>query len=341
MGVGSDFRTVVSGYVSMGKETTWGTYASATSAVEAIKCDFKTEIASQKLDAIGNRGFHKTVRLNKTVAGELDTYFHPIESVLLLANCLGGPLVSNSVTASVYDHSISTGNYDTTTAILGLSFNERKGETHTWRYNGGRVNTMKISAKVGEVVKVSWAMVFKDSTLTADDVSAILSISSLVPMTFANGVFRYSSTEALAATTTAQESIQAFVLTVKNNLVVGEGARELGTNILSVLPATRREVDLSITQRFDTSTAYNRFIQATQGSVELFFRSGDSLGNNCFPEMTIRLPKVFQNSNDPVLDGTGNVLSSEFTYDVVVDNPSTSTGKDIGITVRNQITSYP
>lgn len=340
MAVGSDAKPILPGYIAMGRETTWGTYNSATTAVEAVTCGFRTEINSEKLDAIGNRGFHKRVTLNKTVAGELETYFHPSESVPLLASALGGPLVSTGVTTSVYDHSISAGNFDTSSAFLGLSFNVRKGQAHTWRYNGGRVNSMKITAAVGEVVKVSWDMIFKDSTLGTDDISAILSVSTLLPMTFAHGVFRYGATEALAPTTTAQEPIQGFELTVKNNLASEESARELGTTILSVLPATRREVELTITQRFDTTTAYNRFIQATIGSVELFFRSGDSLGNNCFPEITIRLPKVYQNTNDPVLDDTGGILQSEISYDAVVDNPSTTTGKDIGITVRNATASY-
>jgi hypothetical protein len=340
MAVGSDAKPILPGYIALGRESTWGTYASATSAVEAISCSFKTEIDSEKLDAIGNRGFHKRVTLSKTVAGELETYFHPVESVPLIAAALGGAVVSNSVTAGVYDHSISAGNMDTSTCFLGLSFNVRKGNAHVWRYNGGRVNSMKISAAVGEAVKVTWEMIFKDSTMQSDDIASILSVSSLLPMTFADGVFRYSDTEANAATTTVQEPIQGFELSVKNNLASEESARELGTRILSVLPPTRREVELTITQRFDTTTAYNRFIQATQGSVELFFRSGNSLGNNCFPEITIRLPKVFQNSNDPMLDDSSGILSAEFTYDAVVDNPSTTTGKDIGVTVRNAVVSY-
>jgi hypothetical protein len=347
MAVGDIAKPILPGYVAMGREATWGTYASATSAVEAISCGFKTEIDSEKLDTIGmNRGFSKRVQLNKNVGGDLETYLHPVESVLLIANTMGGPLVSTQVTSSaaIYAHSITAGNFNTSTAILGLSFNVRKGDAHTWRYNGGRVNSMKISAAVGEPVKCTFEMIFKDSTLPSDDISAILSVSSILPMTFVNGYFSYSDTEANADTTTAREPIQSFELEVVNNLASEEGGRELGTNLITQLPGTRREVNLTINQRFDTSTAYNRFLQATIGAAQLLFQNSVHLNSGTaaalFPEIRIRMPKVYQNSNDPVMDSAGNILSSEFSYDVMVDNAFTTTGKDIGITVQNGIASY-
>lgn len=347
MAVGSDAKPVLPGYVAMSKETTWGTYASATTAVEAISCGFKTEIESEKLDTIGmNRGFSKRVQLNKIVSGDLETYLHPVESTMLIANAMAGPVVSTQVTSSaaIYAHSISAGNYDTSTCILGLSFNVRKGQNHVWRYNGGRVNSMKISAAVGEPVKCTFEMIFKDSTLGTDDISTSLSVSSILPMTFVDGFFSYSDTEANADTTTAREPIQAFELEVNNNLMSDEAGRELGTNVITVLPATRREVSLTITQRFDTTTAYNRFIQATIGAAQILLRSSIALNSgtaaSLFPQMVIRMPKVYQNSNDPVMDSAGNILSSEFNYDVVVDNAFTTTGKDIGFTIQNGIASY-
>ena len=340
MAVGSEAKAVLPGYIAVGKETTWGTYASATTAAEAISCGFRTEIESEKLDTIGmNRGFSKRVQLNKTVGGELEGYLHPVESSLFLANALAGAVVTTAGSTGAYTHSITAGNYDTTTAILGLSFNVKKG-AHTWRYNGGRVNSMKISAEVGAPVKCVYELIFKDSTQVSDDISGILSVSSFLPMTFANGFFRYAATEAAAATTTVEEPIQSFELTVSNNLVSEEAARELGTNLLTVLPATRREIGLTISQRFDTTTAYNRFIQATVGAVELFFRGPDSLSSSFFTEITFRLPKVYQNSNDPVLEGAAEILQSEISYDCVVDSPNTTTGKDIGITIRNNVAAY-
>lgn len=336
---GSSAKTVLPSYVAVGKESTWGQYASATTAIEFLSCSFKTEIESQKLDSIGlNRGFTKRVQLNKTVQGSLEMNLHTIESTPLIANALGGAITTTPGSTGAYVHSISAGNFDT--GVSSLSFNVRKGDTTPWHYAGGRVNVMKISAEAGDVVKASFDLIFKDSTQLSDDISTSLSISSVLPMTFVNGKFRYAATEAAAATTTAEEIIQSFELEINNNLAADASSRGLGSNLLNVLPPTRREVTLTITQRFDTTTTFDRFIQATQGAVELYFQGHDSLTSDYFHELTIRLPKVFLNSPDPVLEGTDAILQSEIVYDVLVDNPGTTTGKDIGVTVRNNVAAY-
>jgi hypothetical protein len=269
--------------------------------MEFMSCSFKTEIESEKLESIGlNRGFTKRVQLNKSVAGSIEMNLHTIESTPLIANALGGAITTTPGSTGAYTHSISSGNFDT--GMSSLSFNVRKGDTTPWHYTGGRVNSMKISAEVGEIVKASFDLIFQDSTQLSDDISASLSISSVLPMTFVNGVFRYATTEAGAATTTAQECIQGFELEVNNNLAADAASRCLGSNLLRVLPPTRREVSLTITQRYDTTTTYDRFIQAQQGAVELFFRGPDSLTSDKFHEITIRLPKVYQNTPDPTLE---------------------------------------
>lgn len=342
MAVGGSSKEAVRSYVVLGKESSFGTYASATTAVEAISCNIRTDVETEKLDQIGiNRGFSHRVTLGKNVQGTFEQYLHPIDSVLLVANALGGPLVSNAGnTTTVFAHSISAGNYDTTTAINSLSFNIRKGQTDTFRYMGGKVDKLKLSGKVGEPLMLSADLVFKDSTLQSDDISANLSISAVVPYTFAGGVFRYSSTEAAAATTASNEPIQSFELTISNNIVSDDNARSLGTITVDVLPATRREIEFKVTNRWDTTTTYNRFIQATQGAAELFI-SGPAIdaGNNY--EMTIRLPQIYNVTGDTEISGADEVLSTEITFDVIVSgNPATTTSRDIGVTVKNNVTAY-
>lgn len=342
MAVGDGAKIAVNSYIAVGKESAWGTYASATTAVEALSCSFKTEIDSMKLDQIGgNRGFSHRVTLGRKVGGSLEQYLHPQESVLMVANALGGHIVTSSTTTSANVHSLTAGNFDTTPSI-GLSFNVRKGETHVWRYSGGRVNTMKITGKVGEPIQASYEFLFKDSTQLTDDIASTLSISSVRPFTFVGGVFRYSSTEVLAATTTAQEPIQSFELSIKNNIKSDSDARSLGTALVDVLPPTRREVELKIQNRFDTTTTYSRFIQATQGSVELYF-TGDYISGTAGPvyAMTIRLPKVFNKTGDTEISGPGDILKTDIEFDCLLDAPGiTTTTRDIGVTFVNNTAAY-
>jgi len=339
MAVGDEAKPIVQSYVALSKETTFGTYASATTAVETLSLSFKETIVSEKLDAIStNRGFSKRVQLDKEVAGSLEQHFHPEQSVLLLAAGLGGGISSNSLTSAA-DHTLTSGNFDTDAA--SLSFNVRKGPDASgiFRYTGGRINNLKIAGNVSELIVMSADFMFKDATNQSDDVSSILSVTSVSPFTYVNGVYRYADTAANAATTTAEEAIMGFELNINNNLKSDADARELGSRVVSQLPATRREVTFKITQRYDTTTSFDRYRQATQGAVELKF-TGETITAEYNYEATISLPKVFLNTNDPELSGPGDILKSDIEFDVLVDNPNTSTGKDVVITVRNGTSAY-
>lgn len=347
MGVGDLANPAVHSYVAVGKEGTFATYASATTAIEALSCSFRTDIKHQKIDAMfgANRGFARRVSLEKEVKGTLEQYLHPQESILLIANALAGQISSTAQTNSTI-HSISAGNF--LNSILSLSFNVRKGGAAgnpavaalTYRYQGGRCNQMKIVGDVGQPVKCSFDMIFQDSTQVADDISAILSLSSVQPFTFVGGTFLYGSSEG----SLSQENITHFELTVNNNVKSDKEVRALGTNTVMVLPATRRDISLKVTQRFDTTTVYNRFIQATEGAVELNFSGAAVVAattvSEYFFRMRIRLPRVVQATGDVELKGSGDILAADLEYDVLIDNPSTSTGRDIGLTVINSTSAY-
>ena len=338
MAVGDTAKISDLSYIAVGKESTFGIYASATTAIEALSWTVKIDITSQKLETLHrNRGMNKRVQLDKVVAGSMESHLHSQESTLLVACGMGGELVTSSLTGA-YTHSISAGNYDTTTAINSLSFNVRKGDTHTFRYTGGNPNVLTISAEVGSPVMVSAEMVFQDATQQSDDIGSSLTVSAITPFVYHEGNYIYAATEN-SLTTTVVEPIQSFELVINNNIVSDAPARRLGTQIPQVLPATTRNVELTINQRWDTTTNYNRFIQATIGSVRLQF-VGASITSEHSHRLQIDMPKVYMNTPDPEIGGPGEVLQSEITFDVIVDDDNTTTGKDIGMTLINDIASY-
>ena len=341
MAVGDQANPVVYSYVALGKEGTFGTYASATTSIEALSCSFKTEVKNQKIDALHlNRGSSHIVFLEKDVKGSLEQYLHPQESVLLLANALAGQVSSTANTNSTL-HSISSGDF--ANSIASLSFNVRKGDATralTWRYHGARCNVLKMTGEIGQPVKCTYDFIFRDSTQVADDINAILSLSSVLPFTFVNATYQYGASEGAVAT----ETIQHFELTINNNLKDDKDSRGLGTNIINVLPATRREITLKTTQRFDTTTSWQRFIQHTQGAIQLDF-SGAAIvaattASEFFFTMNIRLPNVQQLQGDAELKSSKDLLMLETEWAVLLDSPSTSTGRQIGLTVRNSTASY-
>lgn len=340
MAVGDSFQVGVTGYVSFRRETTWGTappsITTGVTAIEAISCGFKSDIASLKLDTKGFRGQTKRVQLDKKVGGPLVQYFNPEETPLLLAMVLGGGIVQNSLTGA-FLHSMTTGKVVDASisgaAFAGLSFNIKKGDT-VFTYVGGRIDKMKISAKVGGVAEVTSDFIFKDDSIGATDIQASLVYSSVLPFTFVNGTYSYEGTEA-SLTTTVVEAIQEFELTIDNHYVQAAEARKLGSNLLAVLPPTRQEVMLKISQRFDTTTTYQRFIQGTAGAVQLYF-SGTAINAEYAHKAILRLPKVYYKTSDPVIAGSTEVLKSDIEFECVLDT-LTSAGRLLGVTVQNNI----
>lgn len=336
---GDNSQQGVNSYLAVFREATWGTFPAAAgtnaTAIEFLSCSFQTEIKTEKLNALGFRGLTKRVQLDKSVAGSFETYLHPEETTLLLGVALGGAISSASLTGA-FIHSITAGDI-IGGSIASVAFSHKKGDA-VFNYTGGRVDTMKISANVGEVAKVSFDMIFKDATIGATNIASSLTYSEVLPFTFVNGVFRLGASEAAADTTTAEEPIQGFELTVKNNLKTDASARKLGSNVLSVLPPTRREVEFKIKQRFDTTTTYDRFINNTAASVELKFTGATITADKNY-SIEIRLPKVYARSGDPTVGGADEILQSEISYDVLM-NTATSAGREIGITVINNVASY-
>ena len=338
MAVGDNAEAAIRSYIAFGKETTFGTYASATTAIEAISCNFRVDKESIKLETLNkSRDFSKRVQTNQNVEGTLEMYAHPIESVLLLATALGGGIATSSQ-SGIAIHTLTAGNFDTSPS--SLSFNIRKGSTHTWRYLGGRPNTVTLTGEVGSPIMMSLEMVFKDATQLSDDISNTLSVSNIAPFVYHQGQYIYAAVQG-SLTTTLAEPIQSFELVINNNIVSDEAARQLGSQIPGVLPATQREVNLTITQRWDTTTNYARFMQATEGSVRLQFTGSAVTSSSVLTyQWQIDMPKVLMNSPDPELGGAGDILQSEISFDVITDNPQTTTGKAIVVTVQNTTNAY-
>lgn len=345
MAVGDEAKVGVRSYVALAPETTYGTNAIASSASTihpfvATNIGIKTEFATQKLDALTTqRGFTRQVQLDKMVTGPLEGHLHAEESALLLINGMGGAYTFNSATGAGI-HSISAGNFvDSTDTITSLSINSRKGESTVFQYTGGVVNNLKLAAAVGEAVKITCEMVCQDATHTTIDLSTVLSFSVLAPFTYVNGTYRYDSTEG-SLTSSVAEAIQSFELEINNNLVTDAGMRQLGSRLLSGQPAApRREVNLKVTQRFDTTTSYDRMTQNTAGAAQLFF-SGASITSEYNRELTITLPNVRMKNTEPLVEGANEVIQSEIEFDVIVSgNPGTSTSREIGMTLQNSRTT--
>ena len=340
MAVGDGFEAGVHSWIAFFPESTFGTMSLTGSAdlqtAHPISIGIKTELNSQKLDQLSvNRGFEGRVQLDKTVGGALETYFHPEESLHFFVNAMGGTFTYTALTtASLF--SVSSGQWQSAATITSLSLVAGKGQTNSWRYNGGVIGNLKLAAAVGEPAKLTCEFVFRDSSVSStDSLSTHLSFSTLPPFTFVDGVYRYDASEASAGSSAANQPIQGFELEIDNGLETDAPARELGSRLLSGRPpGKRREVKLKVTQRYDTTTTFTKMIQATEGAVELRFL-GTTISAEYQREVLIRLPRVvLKSGGEPEVKGPG-IIQNDLEFDVLVSGPATTTSRDIGLTWRS------
>lgn len=346
MAAGDLSRVGVRSALAVRPEATYGTFAVTTSAINPFvptSIGIKTEMVTQKLDELGasQRGYSRQVQLDKNVGGSVEGFLHPEESLPFLINALGGRYTFNSLTTAG-DFSITTGNFSASDTVVSLSVWAQKGEQHSWRYAGGVINSLKIEAAVGEPVKMTAEFVFQDSSISTADtaLTLALSFSTARPFVYVDGAYRYAPTEG-SLTSTNAEPIQSFELEINNNLITDAQARQLGTRLLSrIPPSPRRDVSLKVSQRFDTTTTFDKMIQNTGGAVSLNFTS-DTITAEYSRQMTIICPSVRFKNTEPLVEGANEVLKSEIEFDVLVDSPATSTGREIGITMRlGRTTAY-
>ena len=147
------------------QESAYGSDACTSTAfkpLSMISCSFKTEIESEKLSELAlNRGFSKRIQKNKNVSGTLEKYAHPDEDIVLWANALGGTFTFASTSAGS-TYSIASGNWGADSTVTSVSFTERKGDEHLFKYTGGVMNSLKLSCKVGEPAKLSCEYVWEN-----------------------------------------------------------------------------------------------------------------------------------------------------------------------------------
>ena len=303
---------------------------------------FRKTIDEESLESLGaGRSFIKRVTKNINVEGSLSYDFHPQDALYLLKHVLMGTVTSAQVgVTGSYKHTFTTGDMSTI-AQKGLTFEVQPDAqtTTAFIHYGNRVNSFKLSGSVGEPIKAELSFIGRDST-TGTFATTTVVFTTLRPYMFQDLTFFYDGTTA-SITTGSAESIIGFELTVENNLHNDANARSLGSRLLTALPPGRRMVKLSITQRFDTTTAWSRFINNTQGAVRLTLDTGQTIGSVAAAttySMLIDLGNVYYNSAIPEIADAG-ILTHKVDIDSISDT-MTSAGKDIVVTVYSSTTAY-
>jgi len=293
-----------------------------------------------------SRVYSQHMRLGKTIEGGVEAYAYCRLTATgwLLQNAFGGTVTAatstgETVGGSAITHTFEIGSMDQTNK--SLSANLRKGDSASaqiFEYNGLRINELSFSAELDESLKFSLALIGKDSSQTSNDVCSTLTFTSMSPLSFVNGRVSVENTFA-SLTSTSFWHVQTVNFGITNNLKGEAEARRIGSDTLDVLPVGIATLPLSMTIRFDTTTAYDAMLASTDLAVELEFQ-GDTMSGSAIREgIKVRYPLVQINSSgDPEIGGPDEILSSEVSFNVLKDI-SSATGYAIQLDLTNDIAS--
>lgn len=335
-------------YLAVGRETTYGTYATCTAGINFLSASMKTTREVKVLEEIQtSRTNSNSILLGKTIEGECEFYFSPINAACnyILHNAFGGGAISSATATGEtaggagFTHTVSINNFLTT--YSSLCFNVRKGQAtdgKIFEYSGLRVNELTFMAEIDEALKCSASLIGKDSTVTSNDVSSALSTLTQAPLSFVNGRFSVETTTA-GLTSTSFWHVQSFEFKISNNLNSDSAARRIGSDTLQVLPAGMAGFELKATIRFDTTTAFDAMNAGTRLAAEFEFQ-GNTMGTSVIREgIKLTMPYVLINdAGDPEIGGPNEMLTSEVTFKVLRD-PTTS-GYAVKAFVTNNTSNY-
>lgn len=348
MAVGENALMGHQSYLAIGREVTYGTYVTATSALAILSNSLKVSKDTKILEEItANRTNSISMQLGKSVAGDLEYYFYPKSAACnyILHNAFGGGPVTSAtstgetVGGAAFSHTVNIGNFNAT--YSSLSANSRKGETSTgkiFEYSGIRVDEMTFVGEIDEPLMVSASLICKDGTLSTNDVSSGLSYSTQGPLSFVSGRISIETTVA-GLTTTSFWHVQSMEFKISNQLNSDSSSRRIGSDLISILPAGLAKFEFKVSMRFDTTTAYDAMIAGTRLVGEFEFL-GDTMSSSAIREgIKLTMPNLrIKDAGDPEIGGPNEQLNSEVVFEVLRD--PTASGYAVRAVVTNNTSSY-
>lgn len=348
MAVGGSSNLGALSYVAIDRETTFGTAVTTTAALDPISFSVKTAKDNKILEQIErSRVMSKHIKMGKVIEGEMELYYtSQIDAhVYLLQNAFGGTVTSSTATGetaggAAFDHDIRIGSMDQT--YKSLTINSRKGDSTNgvvFEYSGVRINELGMTAELDEPLKLNCSMIAQDSTVGATDVESLLTANTAGPLHFAQGRLSVESSFA-SLTSTSFWHVQSFEFTLSNNLKSDNESRRIGSDILAVLPVGVATLQLTMTVRFDTTTAYDAMIADTKLSAEFEFLADTLTGSSIKEGLKVQMPVVYiKDAGEPEIGGPDEILSSQIVCDVLLDDSSAS-GYAVRAIATNLTSSY-
>lgn len=340
-------------YFALGREISFGTYTTCTAGMDFLSCSLKMLKENKILEQIQrSRTYSSRISMSRVVEGDLEFYYQPRldSSNFILQNFFGGTITSATATGetagaganSAMTHTFNIGNMDQ--SYPSLCLNVRKGPLSggkVFEYSGVRVDELMFTAELNEPLVAKASFVCKDASQSSNDVqttSTFLPTASV--LSFVDGRFSVEANFSSLTSSSFWHVISAE-WGWSNSLKKDDDSRRIGSDTLVVLPPGMAQFTLNCKIRFDTTTAYDAMMNATQLSCQLEFLGATLPAGSAIRQgIRFNFPKVFiSEAGDPEIGGPDELLVSDVVFHVLQDD-SSSGGYAVQALVTNQKTNY-
>jgi len=285
------------GYLSkfaVGKETTWGTGASVNEVVP-----FTSESLNKAVEKLMNEYLDRTAGVktaqngNVSVTGDLtaDLVYDEITGAIIGVESL----IYAAFGAASQDGVNGTNKY-TLADDISVSYTAaiNKGVS-VWEMQGGKVNTLEISATAGGKGQISVGLIGKNLLRTGDSgiINTATTINNLAPtveptiMTLDQLTVRLNTIASGALTNADEQAISEFTFSLNNNLSDPTFASG-STLTLEPIRNGFREVTLKLTfPRYEADTLLGYYDNNTELQADLKFANGSKQFNILLPRFVI------------------------------------------------------
>lgn len=290
------------GYLSklaVGKETTWGTGVSVNEVVP-----FTNESLNKAIEKLMNEYLDRTAGVktaqngNVSVTGDLtaELVYDEITGAIIGVESL---IYAAFGAASRVEYPATSGNFYNKYTLaddISVSYTAaiNKGVS-VWEMQGGKVNTLEISATAGGKGQISVGLIGKNLLRTGDSgiVNTVTTINNLAPtveptiMTLDQLTVRLDTIASGALTSADEQAISEFTFSLNNNLSDPTFASG-STLTLEPIRNGFREVTLKLTfPRYEADTLIGYYNDNTELQADLKFASGTKQFNILLPRLVI------------------------------------------------------
>jgi len=152
-------------HFAIGKETTYGTGVTPTEGMEALSDDVQMQREVEKVQGIRLFAPHLIIEKTRAARGTVPCIFNFEEIGLALKNFFGGVTTTG---AGPFTHTFppSAGIPAGGRAGFSVTAEMRRDGALNWRYVGGKIVALALSASVEKIAQIDWGYFFKDQDNT-------------------------------------------------------------------------------------------------------------------------------------------------------------------------------